>query len=49
MARGEPEMRIRLPKELKDWVAAEAKRSLRTQTAQIVALLSAAKEKSQEK
>lgn len=43
MARGDPEVRIRLPADVKEWIATEARRELRSQTAQIIILLQEAK------
>lgn len=43
MARGDAEMRIRVPHDLKSWLEEEAKENVRSQTAQIVHLLRRAK------
>ena len=42
MARGDMEMRIRLPRALKDWLKSEAIRNVRTQAAEIIVLLTEA-------
>ena len=42
MARGDAEMRIRVPEDVKLWLADQAKRNLRTQTAQLVFALRSA-------
>lgn len=39
MARSDPQMLIRLPQEMKDWVVREAKRNERTVNSQVVWLL----------
>ena len=36
MARGDAEMRIRVPDDVKEWLANQAKQNLRTQAAQVV-------------
>lgn len=36
MARGDAEMRIRVPDDVKEWLAEQAKANLRTQAAQVV-------------
>ena len=43
MARGDAEMRIRVPHDVKAWIEKEAKDNLRTQNAQIVHVLKEAK------
>lgn len=43
MARGDAEMRIRVPHDVKAWVEAQAKASDRSQTAQIVHVLKSAR------
>lgn len=36
MKRTDPQMRIRLPEDVKDWIEAEAARNMRTQNAEVV-------------
>lgn len=36
MARGDPEMRIRLPHDVKRWLEKQSKKNLRTQNAEII-------------
>lgn len=36
MARGDPELRIRLPHDVKRWLEKQAKKNLRTQNAEII-------------
>ena len=43
MARGDAEIRIRIPHDLKAWLSDEAKKNLRTQNAQVVHLLKEAR------
>lgn len=43
MARGDAELRIRVPHDVKDWLAVQAKENDRSQTAQIVHLLKSAR------
>lgn len=42
MARGDAQMRIRVPDDVKAWLAEQAKQNLRTQAAQVVVALRAA-------
>lgn len=43
MRQSEPQMKIRLPKELKDWLEEQARANCRSQTAEIVFRLEQAK------
>lgn len=39
MARGDPMMRVRVPTEVKEWLAKSAEKNLRTQAAEVVSVL----------
>lgn len=44
MARKDPELRLRLPDELKEWLCRQAARNVRSMNGELVALLQAARQ-----
>lgn len=48
MARKDPQFNLRIPEELKEWVEAQAQKNHRTQTAQLVFLISEEKKRQEQ-